>query len=158
MPLLVVATLIIIILATNNSTIKNQAVILLLCCLFSTRSMEIADTENYLDIFNYNLDDSLMQYETGFRYLNYIFHDILGMSFSGYLFLLSFILLEIWYFCTTRLLPKAHYGLLFLMYIVYYGYYYDGIVIRNALAIMICYIGILVLYKKGNSVIYYMLQ
>lgn len=143
---LIIVTIIIFLFALNNNKVKNQAVILMLSLLFASRPMDVPDTINYYDIFLYSMDDSMFHYEYGYRLLNYLCHDILGMGFHVFLFLLSLLMLEIWYYCTRKMVPHAHYGLLFLLYIVFYGYNYDAVVIRNGLAIMICYIGMCVLY------------
>lgn len=145
MSTLIIVTIVIFLLAWSNNRVKNHGVIIMLCFLFASRSMDVPDTINYYEIFRYPMSESMFQYEYGYLYLNYICHDLLSMQFSTYLFLLSFFMLESWYYCTSKLIPKAHMGLIFLFYIVFYGYYFDGVVIRNGLGICICYIGFLFL-------------
>lgn len=155
---LVIVYFVVLLLAWNNRPLKNHGVIFLVCLLFASRPMGVPDTINYYDIFHYSMDDIMMQYEYGYRYLNYICHDILKMDFNSYLFIISLFMLEGWYYCTKRLLPQAHYGVLFLLFFSFYGIYYDGIVIRNALGIVICYIGFLLLEKpyKYKYILYYL--
>ncbi len=153
---LIIVTIIIFLFANSDNKYINQGLILILCFLFASRPMDVPDTINYYDIFHYSMDDSMFHYEYGYRVLNYICHDIFKLDFHTYLFLLSFLMLEIWYFCTKKFLPSARYGLLLLIYMAYYGYYFDGAVLRNALAIMICYIGLCVLYF-GKGIIKYII-
>lgn len=157
---LVIVTIIVFLLALNNGRIKHHAVFLMLSLLFGSRPMGVPDTVNYYNIFQYSMEDSMFGYEYGYRVLNYWCHDVLGLSFHLYLFLLSLVMLEIWYFCTRKMVPNAHFGLMLLLYISFYGYYFDGVVTRNALAIMICYIGILILFtsrKKIKFIVYVLL-
>lgn len=156
---LIIVAIIVFLLALNNSKIKNHAVIIMLSLLFGSRPMDVPDTVNYYDIFLYSMDDSMFHYEYGYRLLNYFCHDVLGLGFHLYLFLLSFLMLEIWYFCTRKMVPNAHISLMMLLYISFYGFYFDGVVTRNALAIMICYLGIYILFfnRKYIKYVFYVL-
>lgn len=98
--------------------------------------------------------------EEGFLKLCEFFSDA-GFSFAMFIFVLSLVMLEIWYFCTYFLFKKANTGVLAILMISYFGIYYYGVVLRSAIVITLCYVGITLLFSNLNRflslIIFYLL-
>lgn len=121
----------------------HHLLILFLAYFFSTRNENVPDTENYM--FHYeNALVELMDVtgDIGMVALNYLFNNILSLPFSVFLFALTFLQMEICYFATKRIVPSQHIGIVFLLFISFYGFFYFGIVIRNGVALALCYLAL----------------
>ena len=131
------------ILAVITCIIRNKwvihAVIIGFAYLFSTRNDNVPDTENYINIFEdatwYILNGTG---DIGFSLLNLVSHDFLHLTYPVFLFILTFLLMEFWLYSTKKLFPNGRYGVLFLLFISYFGFFYLGITIRNAIALILC--------------------
>lgn len=127
-------------------------VITIVCVIFANRSILVPDTSQYIDMYR---GDSHGNYEKGYIFLCDFFRG-LGISFSSFLFIISFIGLSIWFYITQKIVNKKFLLLAFVIYLSYMGIYYHGIVLRACLAILINYIGIYYgLIKSKNYVFFY---
>lgn len=143
---LVVFFAIVLFVCLSKSKYKVHIAILLLAFLCSSRPDTVPDTIGYRDLYLYNINGEFSA-EIGFQYLCYFFHNIIGLGFSQFLFLLALLSGEIWYAITKRIIRDANYGLAFLLFISFFGIYYFGVVLRASLAILICYAGISLMLK-----------
>lgn len=128
------------------------------CALFmSMRGLKTPDTAAYLAWFE---EPPILNphVEQGFAWLCYFFNAA-GSSFQFFLFVIAFVEMEIWLYCTTKLFPKANYNLMFALCLVFYGIYFWGCVLRASIAITIGYIAMTALLSSnGNKIkelIYY---
>ena len=131
----------------------HHVAILLLSLLFSTRNKDVPDTEPYMNMFR----DShyYSNVEDGFLKICELFSSI-GVSFQFFIFVLSLMMIELWYACTRKLFGPDKVGMMAIMMFSYFGFYFYGIVLRSAMAITLCYFGILLLFvikRKICSVI-----
>lgn len=147
--MLIIATFIIALLICR-SNIKGgiHIAILLFGLLFSMRNDLVPDTIPYRDLFNQNISLETSS-EVGYLYLCYFFHNILGTSFSQFLFVFTVIFMEIWCFITKKMLPGYQLPMLFIGFMSYFGLFYFGIVLRSSLAILTVYWGLTFLIKKS---------
>lgn len=126
--------------------------ILITCFICANRSISIADTPEYKEMFE---GVNSIPYEKGFLFLCDFFHGI-GFSFRTFLFFISLIGLSIWLFITKIIIDKRLVLMAFIVYCSYMGIYYHGIVLRAGLAVLINYIGIYYgLVKRKNYIIFY---
>lgn len=136
----------------------HQIAILLLSYFFANRNIKVPDTIPYMDM--YELGTDYLGAEEAFLKLCE-FANGLGLSFVVFLFILTFITLEIWYFCTKCLFGENAVSWMAILLFSYFGVYYLGAVLRSSIGIAICYLGMTVLLKKGFKlwpvVIYYAL-
>lgn len=128
----------------------HHIAIVVLSFLFSSRNINVPDTDSYMDM--YREGTSFYGVEEGFLKLCEFFSDA-GFSFAMFIFVLSLVMLEIWYFCTYFLFKKANTGVLAILMISYFGIYYYGVVLRSAIVITLCYIGITLLFSNINRVL-----
>ena len=116
--------------------------LVLLLWFFSFRTNDIPDTEVYE--WMYNDPISRMDYnELGFLLLGYLFKAVTGAGFmTYYLFLIGscFLLL---FFASRRLLQgEEHFGMLLLIFLSFYGFFYMGVTIRNCISEVLVLCGI----------------
>lgn len=143
-----------------DKKIFSHLAFLLLAIMFSGRNDLILDTETYLlhytEPYTSWVSDTT---EMGFVMTNIFFGHILSVDFSIYLFVLSFVMMEIWYYTSRKLFPYESMGLLFLLFMSYNGFFYYGVTLRNALSLMICYVALMVfiISKSRLRIIYYTL-
>lgn len=136
-------------------------IIIFICALFmSIRGLETPDTLSYLEWFEY---PPLLSphVEKGYAIFCLFFND-LGFSFRFYLFLLAFIEMEIWVYCTRRLFPHSNINILLAMCLSFYGIYFWGCVLRASMSITIAYLAFTFLLSNRGPLIkklllYYML-
>lgn len=121
--------------------------ILLLSVLLSMRNDLVPDTIPYKEMYMINSTQESNK-EVLFLYLCHFFNNILGLSFSQFLFIITFFSGEIWLFVTKKIVKTQNYGWLFICYISFFGLYYHGIVLRAALAIIVCYVGMPYMLKQ----------
>ncbi len=143
MPNLIIAYLLILFGGLTRNKYLHQFLILFLAFFFSTRNENVPDTENYL--FHY--DNALVELmdvtgDIGMVALNYLFNNILNLPFSVFLFILTFLLMEICYYATKRIVSSQYVGMVFLLFMSFYGFFYFGIVIRNGVALALSYFSI----------------
>ena len=77
--------------------------------------------------------------EYGYRLLGDIFRQLTGADFMAFYIFVVAIGLLIWLLCTRKLFHQERYGILLLLFMPFYGYFYFGVTIRNALAEIIVY-------------------
>lgn len=121
---------------TKKEALHHLA-IMILVILFSSRNELIPDTISYMDL--YKSPDSYLSSEIGFRYICHFFNEVLGLSFSWFLAVLALFSLETFYLTSKRLFKSYRTGILAVLMLSYFGFFYYGIVLRNSLAITICY-------------------
>ena len=141
---LIIFYIIALLICRSNLKGKVHFSIFLFAILFTLRNDLVPDTISYKEIYSQNISE-ISSIEMGFKYLCYLSNNIFGLSFSQFLFFLTFILMELWYMVTKKMLPNYNYGLLFIGFMSFFGLYYNGIVIRSSIAIIIVYFGILYL-------------
>lgn len=132
--------------------------LIIACALFmSMRGLETPDTAAYLAWFE-NPPILNPNVEQGFAWLCHFFN-ISGSSFHFFLFVIAFVEMEVWLYCTKKLFPKANYNLMFALCLAFYGIYFWGCVLRASIAITIGYIAMTSLLSgDGNRIkklIYY---
>lgn len=110
------------------------------------RSDNIPDTLEYKEIYLFQSMEDIV--ETGFMFINKSFLSF-GVSFHLFLFIYVSVLFCCYFLCTRKLVNNVH--LAFLVFLPYFGFYYFGIIIRVALAISICYIGIIYLLNHKTK-------
>lgn len=130
--------------------------ILLLSYLFSCRSTLVPDTEAYMSIYEYGLDWH-EPIEIGFLYLCHIFKNIIHFSFAGFIFVITLLLFETWYYIVKRLLVGYDIRVAFVIFLSYYGIFFYGVVLRSAIAITLCMVGIYYLnsHRTTKSLVIY---
>lgn len=127
--------------------------IILYCFVFASRSELVPDTLNYIDMFKGNYYGGTV--EMGFLTVCTFFNSI-GFSFSVFLFLVSIIALFLWKKITRTFIEKKYLILSFIIYMSYMGIYYNGVVLRAYIAIMIVYCGIYGgIIKRKNYFLFY---
>lgn len=146
----IVFILLIIFNALNKKSLIHVGV-LMLAYMFSTRPMDIPDTEIYLRDFENPYEDFIAaSLEPGFWSLNVLFGDILHISFSQFFFVITFFLMELWYYTTKKLLPYGKLGYCFLIFMSYNGFFYVGVTLRNAISLIISYYAVSLLLIEGK--------
>lgn len=151
---------IIILFSFYKGNLFRHLTFVLLACMFSTMPEEIPDVSIYLRDFSNPYEDYIAaSLEPGFWLLNVFFGDILQIPFGLFLFVLTFFMMELWYYTTKRLLPRDNVGFCFLLFLSYNGFFYMGVTLRNALSLMICYFALMVLCttRGGKRYLYYIL-
>ncbi|WP_369696123.1 EpsG family protein [Parabacteroides gordonii] len=116
------------------------------------RSDNIPDTLEYKEIYLFQSMEDIV--ETGFMFINKSFLSF-GVSFHLFLLIYLCFLFCCYFLCTRKLVENVN--LAFLLFLPYFGFYYFGIIIRVALAISICYIGITYLlnHKTPYGIFFY---
>lgn len=145
---LILVFLVVTILFCSKKGVLHQLAIILLVLFFSSRNELVPDTIEYIDI--YNNPDASLSFEVGYRFLCHFFKDILGLTFKQYLAVILFILLELFYYTTKKLFPIYKTGVLTVLLLSYFGFFYYGIVLRNSIAITISYSAIPLLIQNTN--------
>lgn len=137
------------------SFVKSQKALLVsfICLLWmlSLRTSEIPDTDTYK--WMYDDPFSRMDYnEVGYLFLGYIFNLITNADFIVYNIFVSVLCLFLWFLSVRRLFPAENkIGILFLIFLSFYGFFYFGITIRNCLSNLLIFYGIsLYLTKKSK--------
>lgn len=106
----------------------------LLLWMFSFRSNEIPDTA----IYRWMYDDPISRLdinEIGFLYLGILFQDITGADYEAFNVFVVCLCIILWYNASLLILPeKENRGMLFLIFLSFYGFFYLGITIRNCLS------------------------
>lgn len=146
---LIIAYLLVLCGGLTRNKYVHQFLILFLAYLFSTRNENVPDTDNYM--FHYeNALVELMDVtgDIGMVALNYLFNNILDLPFSVFLFVLTFFLMEICYYATKRIVLSQHIGIVFLLFMSFYGFFYFGIIIRNGVALTLCYLALSFLIRS----------
>lgn len=110
------------------------------------RSDNIPDTLEYKEIYLFHSMEDIV--EKGFMFINKSFLSF-GISFHLFLFIYLCFLFCCFFLCTRKLVENVN--LAFLLFLPYFGFYYFGIIIRVALAISICFIGITYLLNHKTS-------
>lgn len=146
--IIIIVLMLVYFLCLSRDRLLHQFAIILLCFLFSGRSSLVPDTLNYEAIYNQNIasDDNI---EIGFLYLCCLFKN-LGFSFREFLFIITLLCLESVYYYSTFFTSKGNAGTIILLLISYFGLYYYGIVLRSAIAITLCYCGIVNSLRKRS--------
>ena len=127
--------------------------------LFSFRSEDIPDTVNYTMMYENPLT-RLEVNEIGFLGLGMAFKNVTGADFVGFsLAIISFCII-VWTIVTKKIIGNDSY-LLFclLLFLSFHGFFYYGIVVRNALSETLLYIGVsyYVLSEKKKAIWIYIL-
>jgi hypothetical protein len=158
MSLLILAFIILVITAFSSNRAITHVVIIAVSIIFSTRNELVPDTTPYMMMYDGRFLSSV---ETGYLTFCDFCRTSLSLNFSQFLFLLSFMSLEIWYFCTKSLLKNVNkLGVLLVLMMSYMGFYFYGIVLRSSIAITLCYVGITLLINKRTwlrYVLYYLI-
>lgn len=141
----IIVYLLVIFLFSINRKWSHQLSIIVLSILFASRNKSVPDTVPYMEM--YNDVSGYGGIEPGFLRICEFFHN-LGIPFSVFIFIISIIMLETWYYCTQRIFGKNSVGVMAIMMLSYFGFYFYGMVLRSAIAITLCYIGVMVLLTK----------
>ena len=132
----------------------HHVAILILSALFSMRGITVPDTEPYMDI--YKAGSNYIGIEQGFLWLCDYFNSW-GASFPVFVFFLSIVMLEMWYYCSCKIFGKNSVGVMAIMMLSYFGFYFYGIVLRSAIAITLCYFGITILFSVKRKLLAFFL-
>lgn len=145
------------------SLMKSQKALFLsfICLLYmlSLRTSEIPDT----DVYKWMYDDpfSRMDYnEVGYLFLGYFFKCITNAEFIVYYLFISILCLLLWHKATKKLFPnEKEMGVLFLIFLSFYGFFYFGITIRNCLSelLILCGLVFYITNKGTKRIILYLL-
>lgn len=119
----------------KNSLLPSIVILLLYIFTFTFRSMNVADTEPYKEMFLYGSD----YYEQGYIQLGNFLRES-GFSFRGFLFAVAVIDVGIWAICTKKYINQKN-----LLYPIFFFFTYTGasdygIVMRAGLADTFMYI------------------
>ncbi len=131
----------------------------LLIWMLSFRTNEIPDTE----IYQWMYDDpiSRLDYnEIGFLFLGIGFKMATGAEFIVFYLSLVGVCLALWYFGSKKILPDdEHFGMLFLIFLSFFGFFYLGITIRNCLSevLILCGLGFFLRLKGWKRIFFYLL-
>ena len=127
--------------------------------LFSFRTNEIPDTE----VYHWMYDDPISRLghnEFGFLLIGYIFKTITNADFIVYYLALVGICLFLWYYGSRKLLDgNEHWGMLFLIFISFFGFLYMGVLIRNCISELLVFSGLVFLINergKKSHILYIM--
>lgn len=128
----------------------HQVAILWLSFFFANRNIKVPDTIPYMDMYEsgtyyYGVEEAFLKLCE--------FSNNLGLSFTLFLFILTFVTLEIWYFCTNILFGDEAVGKMAVLLFSYYGIYYFGAVLRSSIGITLCYLGLTILLTKGPRLV-----
>lgn len=110
--------------------------------LFSFRTNEIPDTETYgwmyedpISRFGYN--------EFGYLFVGYVFKIVTDAEFIVFYLTMVGVCLLLWYYGSRKLLPNnEHFGMLFLIFISFFGFLYMGVLIRNSISELLVLCGL----------------
>lgn len=132
------------------SNILSTGGILFFILLISTRGLSVPDTDAYIEIFN-NINSSFTVFsiytEIGFQYLAKLSKLIFGADYIAF-FALICVINSVLLYCAllnyTRFLKSENntfrwhnYVLLFVLYFAFFGLYYNAIVLRAGIAILL---------------------
>lgn len=112
----------------------------LLVWMLSFRTNEVPDTI----IYEWMYDDPLSRLdvnEIGYLYLGIAFRSLTGAEYIDFYITIVIVCLALWYIASKNiLLENEHIGMLFLLFLSFYGFFYLGITTRNFLseAIIMC--------------------
>lgn len=153
---LIIAYLLVLCGGLTRNKYVHQPLILFLAYFFSTRNENVPDTLNYLYKYEHSLvlmvNENL---EFGMSLLSYISNDLFAISFSNFIFILTLVLLELWYWTSNRLFPKGHIGHMIILFMSYFGFFYLGITLANAIALIICYTAFsIIVGNRKHSLLY----
>lgn len=153
---LVYAFFAIVLLGCSKNKLLHHLLMLFLAFLFSTRGMDVPDTEGYMrrydEVFLYFANENI---ELGLTTLCFISNNLIGLSFSTFLFIVTLLLMELWYFVSCKLFPNSQVGMLFLLFMSFFGFFYLGIVFANGIALIICYAAFAILQTKKRNALFY---
>lgn len=119
--------------------------ILIVAVLLALRGDTTPDTEAYRFIYNESKYD--LNYEFLYLELNRFFSG-LGMSFNNFLLLLTITLFLFWSKLTSLIIDNLF--IAFISFLPFYGFYFFGITIRVSIAVVFCYLAIIILLKSKN--------
>lgn len=131
---------------------KNKKVLPVLIVLyslaFSTRSDSVPDTINYMDMYSGDYVGGVV--EPGFLGACSLFRSI-GLPFYMFLFSISVVCLSLWRKISKQVIDSKYILLAFIVYMSYMGIYYNGVVLRAYIAIVVVYVGIyyFIIQKKN---------
>lgn len=111
--------------------------------LLSMRGDSTPDTAAYRDIYKRSSEN--LNYEFLYMELNR-FSNGIGMSFDVFLFLLTLTLFFSWYRLTSSIINNMF--IAFITFLPFYGLYFFGITLRASMAVLVSYLGIIILLKN----------
>lgn len=145
------------------SFVKSQKALFIsfLCLLWmlSLRTNEIPDTDVYQWMYNdpiYRMEFN----EPGYLLLGYVFKLLTGADFIAFSIFFSILCLSLWYWGIKRLFPKdQNIGVIFLLFLSFFGFFYFGITIRNCLSeiLILCGITFYIRNKGAKRNLYFIL-
>ena len=119
----------------RDPKLPSLFLILVYCIVFSNRSMDVADTIPYEEVFS-GYPHSM---EIGYLFLNNFFNS-LGWSFSNFLLLIAIFDFSLWYFCTRSVLKQNNILFALLFFMSNMGMNYYGIVLRSGMASSVMFV------------------
>ena len=120
---------------------------------FSLRNELIPDTEAYMRMYE---DPFHLGFQETFEYvfliICYLFKSITGAEFSLFYYVLTFFCLELWGAITNKLFQNdENINRIFLLFISFYGFFYLGVTIRNAVSLLVVYYALVkFIQEKGR--------
>ncbi len=151
--------LLIIVVALLNRKWGGLLGVIALLWLFSFRTIEIPDT----DMYQWMYDDPISRIgydEIGYLFLGYIFKSATNAEFIVYYLVMVGFCLFLWYNSSRRILSnKEHWGMLFLIFISFFGFLYMGVLIRNCISelLLLCGLSLFITNSGKKKYIFYML-
>ncbi len=153
MPNIFIAFIFVVVFAAIRSKRIIHICFLGIAYFFSLRSELIPDTEVYMRMYE---DPFNLGFQETFEYVYlvfcYLFKSITGANFSTFYFVLTFICLELWVAVTNKLFQnKENINEIFLLFISFYGFFYLGVTIRNAVSLLVVYYALVkYIQEKGR--------
>ena len=127
--------------------------------LFSFRTNEIPDTS----VYSWMYEDSMSRMdvnEIGYLYICNLVNTYAGIDLVTFFLIQIAFCLIVWYNITKRILTdETDFGMCFLLFVAFYGFFYFGVTTRNALSeiLVLCGFGNFLVLKNKKRYYFYFL-